>query len=81
MNDLDKALTVLSTAYNALQTEAREKEDVLDKTSNYVTVLERDIKKLQEVLVFRPISLWEEVRNRILNTKRGNLKLKSACIN
>lgn len=81
MNDLDKALTVLSTAYNALQTEAREKEDVLDKTSNYVTVLERDNKKLQEVLVFRPISLWEEVRNRILNTKRGNLKLKSACIN
>lgn len=81
MNDLDKALTVLSTAYNALQTEAREKEDVLDKTSNYVTVLERDNKKLQEVLVFRPISLWEKVRNRILNTKRGNLKLKSACIN
>ena len=81
MNDLDKALTVLSTAYNALQTEAREKEDVLDKTSNYETVLERDNKKLQEVLVFRPISLWEEVRNRILNTKRGNLKLKSACIN
>ena len=62
MNDLDKALTVLSTAYNALQTEAREKEDVLDKTSNYVTVLERDNKKLQEVLIFRPISLWEEVR-------------------
>lgn len=57
MNDLDKALTVLSTAYNALLTEAREKEDVLDKTSNYVTVLERDNKKLQEVLVFRPISL------------------------
>lgn len=57
MNDLDKALTVLSTAYNALQTEAREKEDVLDKTSNYVTVLERDNKKLQEVLVFRLISL------------------------
>lgn len=57
MNDLDKALTVLSTAYNALQTEAREKEDVLDKTSNYVTVLELDNKKLQEVLVFRPISL------------------------
>lgn len=57
VNDLDKALTVLSTAHNALQTEAREKEDVLDKTSNYVTVLERDNKKLQEVLVFRPISL------------------------
>lgn len=51
MNDLDKAVTVLSTAHNVLQTEAREKENVLDKTSNYVTALERDNNKLQEVLV------------------------------
>ena len=50
MNDLDKALRVLTATHNALQTEAQKKKTVLEKTTSYVATLQQDNDRLQEVL-------------------------------
>jgi len=49
VNDLDKALKVLTATHNALQTEAQKKGALLEKTTLYVTALQQDNDKLQEV--------------------------------
>lgn len=51
MNDLDKALRVLTATQNALQTEAQKKKAVLEKTTSYVATLQQDNDRLQEVLM------------------------------
>ncbi len=51
MNDLDKELKVLTATHNTLQTEATKKGAALEKTSFYVTTLQQDNDKLQEVHV------------------------------
>ena len=50
MNDLDKALGILTATHNALQTEAQKKKAVLEKTTSYVATLQQDNDRLQEVL-------------------------------
>lgn len=51
VNDLDKELKVLTTIHNALQIEATKKASALEKTTFYVTTVQQDNDKLQEVPV------------------------------
>lgn len=49
LNDLEKALKVLTVTHNTLQTEAEKKETALEKMRHFVTSLQQDNYKLQEV--------------------------------
>ena len=49
VNDLEKALKVLTLTHNTLQTEAEKKETAMEKMRHFVTTLQQDNYKLQEV--------------------------------
>lgn len=49
LNDLEKALKVITVTHNTLQTEAEKKETALEKMRHFVTSLQQDNYKLQEV--------------------------------
>ena len=49
LNDLDKALQVLTAKHNGLQTESEKKEAALQEMQNHATTLQKENEKLQEV--------------------------------